>query len=1031
MRITAYAVRKRIAIFVIACGMTVLGLYGLWSLPVAYLPDVTYPLIKLNIGWTGATPDELDKNVADPVERIMATVDGVDSLESSIIEGMYALDLNFRYGVNVDIAYQDALAALARATKFLPQDISAPVMFKADPTQFPIVQIAVQSAVWDQTTLRTWAENSLEPFLTAVPGVGGTEIIGGLRREIRVALDADALIKHDLGVQKIIDALRTENVEQFGGRVVQGDREFIARTTGEFANLDDIRNIVVLRQGDSKVLLKDIAVVEDSHEDVRIVTRFNGEPGLKISVLKQADANTVAVAKEVQTRLEQLKESLPEGLSIGLVENQATYVEASINGVRSAAIDAAALVILVIYLFLGSWRQVVLMSLLLPTTLIINFGLMRLGGFSLNIFSLGGLVVAIGVVLDNATVVLENITRLRAGKTTESIASVAERGTDEVSAAIVAATISFLALFLPFLLVPGMTSLLFKELILVISGIVVLSLVIAVSLAPMLATLLMGNTTQEKGAGKIEAFHARIAERYAGWLQTMLNRRKLVLALFTIMLVGSIALVPRVGSEFLPKIDDGRILVKVRLATGVSVEKTNTVLQSLERFLVGDPLIEAYFVMAGGKIVGINTIEVASEGQIDIQLVPRGQRKTSTQEYINALRARMSKAPVAGGRIMISQQKMRGIRSIGSSEIEIKIHGGELDVLESLANEALSKINSTPGLTNAYISLDMSRPEFQVKIDRIRAAELGVSAADVSASLRTLVAGTVATRFRDKGEYYDIRLMVPEFTVNNAVDIGRLPVRTAFGNHVRISDVAEVRQALGPVEITRENQIKQIIVRADTAGISIGEGRDAIAQAINQKLPVGYSIEFGGQAQMMKEMMRSLSLVVVFALFFAFIVLSVQFNSFKLPGLILLSVPFCSAGMIYALLLSGLPLGATVIIGALLVISSTVNEGVLLITYAEDLRTQEGLRPVDAIIKAGKLRLRPRLMIAVTVIAGFIPLALNIEEGSDMLQPMAVAGIGGLLTGIIVALFLVPCLYVLFTPEKHTSAKRKVEPKAA
>ena len=413
MKITQYTIKNRIAASVIVLGLVVLGLYGLWRLPVNFLPNMAYPLIKVYVWWPGATPNEIDRSLADPIERVVATVDGVDSVESSSIEGMYSLMLNFRYGVRIDTAYQDTLAAMARVARQLPKDIDPPVVIKADPSQLPVVQLTVQSDSWDLVKLRSWAENSLEPVLTSVPGVAGTEIVGGLQREIRVKLDADALVKYNLSISSVLAALREDNLDQFSGRITRSNKEFVVRTSGEFKNLEEIRAVVVAHDGMSKVLLSDIASVEDAHQDVRVITRLDGNQSIKVSVLKQADANTVEVANAVNKTISSLESGLPKGVKLGMVENQAIYVESAIDGVRNAAIEAALLVILVVYIFLGSWRQMVAMSLVLPITLAINFGLMQLFGFSLNIFSLGGLVVAIGVVLDNATVVIENITRLQ------------------------------------------------------------------------------------------------------------------------------------------------------------------------------------------------------------------------------------------------------------------------------------------------------------------------------------------------------------------------------------------------------------------------------------------------------------------------------------------------------------------------------------------------------------------------------------------------------------------------------------------
>ncbi len=458
MKLTEHAVHRRVATSAIIVALAVVGLYGLWHLPVDFLPSVTYPLIKVHIWWRGATPEEIDKNLADPIERQMATVDNLDYLESSCIEGMYTLQANFKYGVPVEVAHQDALAAMARVARELPADIEPPVVIKADPSQLPVVQLTASSDRWNLVQLRTWADEWLQDRLLAVPGVAGTEIVGGLKREIRVHLDPEALEKHGLTLGGVLERLREENLDMFGGRVTTGAREIIARTAGEYDSLEEIGAIVLMRDGTAMLRLADVATVTDAHEDARVITRLDGQPCVKLSVLKQADANTVAVAAAVSARIRELEAALPAGLHLGMVENQADYVNAALRGVRNAALEAALLVILIIYLFLGSWRQLLVLLLALPTTLVLNFGLMKLAGFSLNIFSLGGLVIAIGVLLDNSIVVIENISRRRLLAPEQPAGTVAVAATAEISPAIVAATLSFVALFAPFLFVPGLTS---------------------------------------------------------------------------------------------------------------------------------------------------------------------------------------------------------------------------------------------------------------------------------------------------------------------------------------------------------------------------------------------------------------------------------------------------------------------------------------------------------------------------------------------------------------------------------------------
>lgn len=1020
MKLTQYAVHRRLATSAIVVALLVLGLYGLWRLPVDFLPDITYPMIKVHIWWRGATPEEIDTNIADPVERQMATVDDLDYLDSSAIEGMYTLLVNFKYGVNVDVAYQDVLAAMARVARELPKDIDPPIVVKADPSQLPIVQMTVSSEQWDLVKLRTWTEEWLQDQLLAVPGVAGTEIVGGLKREIRVHLDPDALEKHGLTLPGVIKRLREENVEQFGGRVTAGPKEIIARTVGEYRNLDEIRSIVLTRSGDAKVYLRDVAEVKDAHEEVRVITRLDGNPCVKLSVLKQASANTVEVAKAVSRRIAELQPMLPEGVRLGMVENQADYVESALGGVRNAAIEAAVLLIILVYLFLGSLRQVLVMVLALPITLILNFGLMNIAGFSLNIFSLGGLVIAIGVLLDNSIVVIENITRQRRQRTDMPTDTIAVDATSEVGPPIVAATLSFLALFVPFLLVPGLTSLLFRELILVIAGIVVISLVVATSVTPMITAIVLGR--RPKGqcrATRFERFFDWVTEKYGWALKWALRGRWLVIPAFAVALLAAILLLDRLGSEFLPQMDDGRVMVKVKLPTGASLSETDNVLRQIEERIGKDDLIESAFTLVGGKVWGLYTYEIANEGEINIQLVPRGKRNVSTEEYIEQLRPVVGKVPVPGGNAMVMQMKVKGIRKLGEADIEVKIRGQDIATLFDLSRKAVSTMNEMGHFTNVYVSMDMTKPEYQVRIDRARAAELGVSVGDIADTIRSLITGAVATRYRDGDEYYNIRVMIPESKITSRQDVENIPLSCAQGSYLRLKDVATVQPAVGPVEIAREDQVKQVIVRGDAIGVSIGTALTELHAALGKiERPVGIEFSYGGQAQMMSDMKQNVFGILVFAIFFSFIVLTVQFNSLKLPVLILGSVPVCLAGLVFTMYATDLPLGATVIIGILVVVAATVSDGVLLLTFAEELRARDGLTPFDGVMSAAKIRLRPRLMTTLTTIAGFLPLALNLEEGGDMLQPMAAGAVGGLLMEILVALFLMPCLYVIFTKSR-------------
>jgi len=1026
VNLTELAIRRPVAVTVLAVAVAVVGWFSLMQIDVDYLPDITYPMVKIHIWWRGATPEEIETEIAEPIERQMATVDNLDYLDASCIEGMYTLLVNFRYGVNVDVAYQDVLAVMGRARRKLPPDIDPPVIIKADPSQLPVMEVTLASDQRSLVWLREWAGNWLVDRLSAVPGTAGAEVVGGVEREIRVHLDPARLTAYNLTPEKVVAALREENRQTFAGRVTVLTREIIARTMGEFENLDEMRHVAVGRGPNGElVYLKDVATVEDAHKEMRVITRFNGKPCVKVNVLKQAEANTVKVARAVKEKLDALREEIPPDIQFGVVENQGDYVMGAIKSVRDSAILAAILVVLVVYLFLGHWRQVLVMITALPLTILANFFVMKTAGFSLNIFSLGGLVVALGVLLDNSIVVLENITRLKreqeqaggpAGLDTIVTA------TREVGPAVVAATASFLALFLPFLFVPGLASLLFHELVLVIASVVLISLLVAVTITPFLAERWLKPSRPDPVARAFLAGFEAMTRGYGRVLGFLLRWRWATIFLFGLVTIGALLALGRLGSEFFPKLDDGRVMVKAILPAGTAVGETDRILSRVEEQLQGLPEIESIFTMAGGRVWGLATYEIAQEGEVDIQLVPKGRRKINTAEFIEKIRPLVKTVVVPGAKLPVRNMPIKGIRKIGVQDVEVKVQGDDIQPIYNFAKALAAKMGEIPQLANVNISMDMTKPEYRVYVDRTRASALGIPVNKVASTLRMLVTGVVATEYREGTEYYDIRVMVPEPRIASKEDLENLIIETQNGRPIFVRDVAEVRRAVGPVEIAREDQIKQVVVRADpAAGVSVGQAV-ALAEAAARSLPrpPGVSFAMGGQAQMMAETRRTLGTILGFAAFFAFAILAIQFESFRLPIIIFLSLPVCLAGMAYGLLAGGQAIGATVAIGVFIVIAATVNDGVLLLTFAEELRAVKGMHPLDAVLSAAQIRLRPRVMTTVGAIAGFIPLALNLGEGGDLLQPMAVGAIGGLVLEIFAALFLMPALYLLFARERET-----------
>jgi hydrophobe/amphiphile efflux-1 (HAE1) family protein len=1013
MKITELALKRPVAVTVLTVAIIVSGFFSLTRLDVNYLPNISYPMVKIHAWWRGATADDIETNVADPLEEVISTVDGLDYIESSSIEGMYTLLVNFTYDVAVEVAFQDVVAAMGRVTKRLPRSMDPPLVIKADPSQLPVIEVMITSDKHDLVWLRDWAENWLVDRLATVEGSAGAEVVGGMEREIRVHLDPERLQAYKISPAQVSKVLSEENIETFAGRVTVESREIIARTMGEFESVAEIEDVVVAHgKNGEEVYIKDVAKVDDFHEEMRIDTHFNGKPCIEFKVLKQYAANAVSVADDLKKRLAELKKDIPEGIEFGFVEDESTYVTGAINSVRDSALLAAVLVIIVVYLFLGRWRQVIVMVIALPLTLLANFCLMKAGNFSINVFSLGGLVVALGVILDNSIVVLENITRLKA----EGNKDYSLSGSKEVSSAIVASTMTFLAIFLPFVFVPGMSSILFKELVLVVAGVVLVSLLVAVTLTPLLTDRLLRSEKEGEAGGLVKIFDMLVAagiKKYTAFLQVCLRFKFLTILTAVLMFMLGLWLVGRIGTEFLPQLDDGRVMVKVVTPSGTSVGEVEHILSEVEEKLAGMPEISSIFRMAGGRVFGLYTLEVGNEGNLNIQLVPKGQRNISTKQFINKIRPLVSKVQkkYPGVKMPVKAMPLKGMRKVGEQDIEVNVKGSDPVAIYEFAEQLAAKMSKTQGLSGVNISMDMTKPEYRVSIDRARASSLGLSVTRVAETLRTLVQGMVSTQFAVGTEYYPIRVMVPEVALKSKSDLENLVIDTRNGEPVFVKDIADIHRAVGPVEISREDQIMRVIVRADKVGISTGEGLALAEKAASElQRPTGVTYEMGSEARLMAESQQVMSLIIGFALLFAYVILAIQFESFILPFLIIVNIPLTLTGAFLALYLTGNAIGVTVQIGVLVMMGGVTSQGVVLLSLAEEYRKQS-LNPFQAILRAAPTRVRAILMTQLTTVLGLLPLALNMGEGGDMLVTMAIGVIGGLLYSLVLVLLFLPAAY--------------------
>ncbi|MDD3926004.1 MAG: efflux RND transporter permease subunit [bacterium] len=1020
MKLSSLAINKPISVIVLLIAATVLGIFGYLRLPVNLLPDITYPMVKVYINWRGATPQEIEDSIATVVERRMATVDGLDYMESQCTEGMYALQVNFDYSVDRDVAYQDVLAKLGLVSRNLPADADQPYTMKADPSQLPVVDLMISSTGMDTTRLRTWVENALQDEFATVPGTAGTEVSGGRIREIRVNLDLKRLQYFGITPEQVSRKLKDENIQLMGGRVNNDRREFIIRTMGEFSSIGEIGSVAVAAaKSGGTVYVKDVARVEDASDTQRVITRLNGKEGVKLSVLKQAAANTVEVEQGVRKKIAQLKQSLPDGISMSVVYNQADYIKASVSGVRDAALLAALLVILVIAFFLKGWKRVLIVGITIPLTVLLTFFVTQLMGFSLNIFSLAGLVIAICLILDDCVVVIENITRIR--RSDGDHLGLTELGTDQVAGAVLVSTVTFLALFVPFLLVPGLVSLLFRELILTIAVAVSVSTVTALTVTPALYKRFY---PEERHDVESDSRLERISNAFlnaclsvyrkgAGWSVT--HRRSIIAVTFGLFIIGLLLMV-RLGSEFLPETDDGQIMIKVKMPTGTSVAETSRVIGGIEGIIQELPGVAHYNSLAGGKIWGLVTTEASNEGQVDLQLVPGNRRRMSTKKYVEWLSPQISKrAGIPGARIKVMHTKMKGIRTIGSEDIEAEVYVPRSEPVEEaheVCSQILAEVRDTPGLANPDLSLDVSKPEYQVVVDRGRAADLGLSVSGIAAAIRAAVDGTVASTFKDDGYYYGIRTVISEQEVKSRESLEGMAISTPSGGNCYLRDVAQIIPSTGPVQIDRKNQMRVIKVTGSAQGKTVGQVTSGISRCLKDfALPSGYAIKLGGQSQMMAETFRTMGLILMLALFLGYVVLAIQFESLIEPFLIIIRVPLSLIGLSLALYMTGTPVGVTVMIGIVALAGIEIHHGVVLLTLVNQLR-EEGYAPIEAVIQAGATRLRPILMTLFVGVVGLIPLALGTGEGTETLQPMAIGVIGGLIFSLPLTLFFLPALYL-------------------
>ena len=1026
--ITGTAIRHPVGTLALASVVVVLGLFFLDRLAVDLLPTIEYPHIRVTVNYPGTAPEVMEQQVTRVLEANLAATENLSSIESRASEGRTNVNLIFEYGTNIDLALQDASRNLELARTQLPPDIDPPRLYKFDPSQDPIYEVGFTSPVRSQLQVRDWLENELTPQVQAIQGVGGVEVSGGQIREIQIVVDQERLNLYGIALADIEEVLADENIDIAAGQVTSETFDVMAKTDGRFRSVEDIERIVIaIPDSTEHLTLGELATFSDTHQEQRIFVRLNGAPATRLSVTKLPDANTVAVIDAVKAELERLEATgfIPDDIDYRVTTDQSFFINSSIGAVSMAALLGALLAMLVVLLFLGSFRKALVIGLSIPLAILATFAMMGLGGLTLNVMTLGGLALGVGLLLDNSIVMLENIDRHREEYEKDHL-DAAFDGSREVMSAVIAATMTNLAAVTPFLLITGLAAMLFRELILTISFAIVASLAAALTLVPMLAALL-SKVRFESGFSRslimrgVDAMVGAATSAYL-WLAGHAFRLKwLVVFAAGAALFASLELVDDLGEEFLPQVDDGNVSVFLRLPPGATPQITYDRAMLVESAIDEMPHVENAFGLVGGHLGG--GILNARPGTVrySIQLVPASQRPDMTAgQWVRKMEARLDDLEVPGARVGARPPRLPGIRtSSDGSSVSFGIIGDDIDELDRIGEELVDYLEDIPGLSDFDLGRSSRSPLLNIDVDRDRAADLGLNVRYVGESLRRAVNGSVPTRFSTGITEYDIRLMLPRDEVRHTEDLSNLILFRHHGESIRLGDIASFSMDEGPAHIERENQVRIIRLGGDinTEVTDLGTVNAEIQRRLADfDMPDNYSVIFGGEQEIIEETNRILMTVTLLALFLVFVVMAVQYERLANPLVILTAAPLALIGVIALLWLTETVLSAPVLLGVILLVGIVVNNAILLVEYIELGRQDRGLSSYEAALEAGRIRFRPILMTTLTTVCGMLPLAIGLGEGAELMRPLAIAVVGGLMVSMALTLFVVPSLYLIVAP---------------
>ena len=1020
MKLSQFAVKKPVTTIMVFLGIVVFGLLAFYQLKMDILPEVEYPSLTVITVYPGASAEDVEQQVTKVLEKKLAGVSDLKTLKSTSKENVCFIRMEFAFGADLSDVTNDIRDNIDQVKKYLPDYAMEPMVVKVNSAMMPVVIYGITAAE-SKPALKKIIDDRIESRLKQVDGVGSLITLGAPVREISVTVDPLKLKAYGISSGVIAKLLETQNLSIPGGSIKTGGMDISVRVPAEFRTVAELRNLPLTAKDGRIIRLKDVADVRDTIKEQDFSSRAEGNDTAVLMVQKQSGTNTLEVARNIEKAVEEIRQNVPADVEIKELINSSEIIEVSVRNLGETAVYAAIFVILVVLLFLRNWKGSLIVLMSIPFSMLTGLILMYVLGYTINIFSLMALAITLGMVVDNTIVVFENITRH-----VEEGARPAEGsifGADEMKSAISASTLTTISVFIPLAFISGVVGLLFKQLAFVASVTIAASLIISLTFAPMLSSKLIRTEDTKKKHGLLfrisEKMFVWIENIYEKFLNISVKHRYITIVIVTLIFVFSLWIARSIGTDYIPEFDMGDIIATVELETGVSADEAKRVSQKVEEIIrknINPEDVRTYYTVTGQTDSGMLSLFGFSEGKnianISVKIVNSDQRDYRVGQVADMIRQDIERIPEIHDFSMTSGSLLQGAILGMNKPLEIKVTGSDLGKISKESDRILNVLKKQSYLTDVESSVDRGKPELRIELDRERLARLGLNAGAVALTVRQSLYGVDAGEFKQDNDEYDIVIKYEEKARNEVEDLRNIMLTAMTGEMIPLSAVASISESTGSLNILHESQQRIVYLRSALKDISLGEAVDKVKTVLEKTHDPDVVVEIGGQFKDQQETFKDMYLLFALSLFLIYAIMASQFESFRDPLIIMFTVPLSIIGVIWAFFLTGTTLSAVTFIGVIMLLGIVVNNGIVLVDYTNLLRAR-GNSLFQAIILAGRSRLRPVLMTAVTTIMGMVPMALNSGPGSEIWKPLGITVIGGLTVATFITLIFIPCVYAV------------------